>query len=185
MHAVADAGYSNGAQAEACERQGIEPHVPANRSVNNRGDGTLFDRTQFRYDDATDTYLCPADQRLHRHQRKDRCIVYAGRPEVCQACPLKSQCTVGRRRLLKRHLHEAALERMQQRATPEAMRLRRCLAEHPFAALKYHIFGHPRLLLRGRKGAQSEISLAVLAYNLKRMIQLLGAGTLSWRLATM
>jgi transposase len=183
LHAVADAGYSNGAQAEACERQGIEPHVPANRSVNNRGDGTLFDRTQFRYDEATDTYRCPADQRLHRHQRQDRCIVYAGRPEVCQACPLKSKCTVGKRRLLKRHLQEAALERMQQRATPEAMRLRRCLAEHPFAALKYHIFGHPRLLLRGRKGAQSEISLAVLVYNLKRMIQLVGARNLSLRLA--
>jgi transposase len=183
LHVVADAGYSNGAQAEACEGRGIEPHVPANRSVNNRGDGTLFDRTQFQYDETTDTFLCPSGQRLHRHQRKDRCVVYAGRRDVCQACPLKSRCTTGSRRLLKRHLHEAALQRMQQRATPAAMSLRRALAEHPFAALKYHIFGHPRFLLRGLKGAQSETSLAVLVYNLKRMIQLVGATRLSLGLA--
>jgi transposase len=69
LHVVADAGYSNGEQAEACEAQGIVPHVPANRGVNNRGDGTLFDRRQFQYDLATDTFLCPAGQSLQRHQR--------------------------------------------------------------------------------------------------------------------
>ncbi len=63
---------------------------------------------------------------------------------------------------------------MQQRAKAEIMRWRRCLAEHPFAALKYHIFGHPRFLLRGRMGAQTEMSLATLAYNLKRMLKVLG-----------
>src|SRR5262245_14995388 len=65
-----------------------------------------------------------------------------------------------------------ALERMQQRVTPELMRLRRCHAEHPFADLKYRIFGHPRFLLRGRKGAGAEIAIATLVYNLKRMLTL-------------
>ena len=74
----------------------------------------------------------------------------------------------------KGHLHEEALQRMQQRATPEAMRLRRATAEHPFANLKYRIFGHPRFLLRGLRGAQTEISLAVAAYNLKRMLNIVG-----------
>ena len=183
IHVVADAGYSNGEQAAACEAQGITPHVPANRSVNNQGDGTLFDRTQFQYDEITDTFLCPAGQRLNRHQRKDRCIVYAGRPEVCGACPLKSRCTTGSRRLLKKHLHDAALQRMQQRATPEAMRLRKSIVEHPFAALKYRIFGHPRFVMRGLKGAQTEISLGVMAYNLKRMMNVLGGRSLSMKLA--
>ena len=58
MNVVADAGYSNGEQAEACEAKGILPHVPANRAVNNHGDGTLFDRTQFTYQPETDTFLC-------------------------------------------------------------------------------------------------------------------------------
>jgi transposase len=183
LNVVADAGYSNGEQAERCERKGIVPHVPANRGVNNRGDGTLFQRSQFLYDEATDTFLCPARQRLNRRQRKDRYIVYAAAPEVCGACPLKSRCTVGRRRLLKKHLQDGVLDRMQQRATAEAMRLRRSIAEHPFAALKYQIFGHPRFLLRGVKGAQTEISLGVMAYNLKRMINILGGSLLATKLA--
>lgn len=183
LNVVADAGYSNGEQAERCESRGIVPHVPANRGVNNRGDGTLFQRSQFLYDEATDTFLCPAGQRLNRRQRKDRYIVYAAPPEVCGACPLKSRCTVGPRRLLKKHLQDGVLDRMQQRATAEAMRLRRSIAEHPFAALKYQIFGHPRFLLRGVAGAQTEISLGVMAYNLKRMIKILGGSLLAAKLA--
>lgn len=184
LHVVADGGYSNGEQAEACEAKGIVPHVPANRSVNNRGDGTLFDRSEFQYDETTDTFVCPAGQRLHRKLRKPRSIVYAGQPEICGACALKARCTVGQRRWLQKHVSDAALERMGQRATPEAMRLRKSIAEHPFAALKYHIFGHPRFLLRGLKGAQAEISLAVLAYNLKRMMRILGGLFLRLRLVT-
>ena len=82
-----------------------------------------------------------------------------------------------------RHLHEAALTRMQQRATPAAMRLRRSTVEHPFATLKYRIFGHPRFLLRGLGGAQTEIGLATMAYNLKRMKNILGSQKLAAALA--
>jgi transposase len=64
---------------------------------------------------------------------------------------------------------------MRQRATPEAMRLRRSTVEHPFATLKYRIFGHPRFLLRGLAGARTEIGLATMAWNLKRMIRVMGA----------
>jgi len=60
LQVVADAGYSNGEQAEACEARGIVPHVPANRAVNNQGNGQLFDRSQFQYDEKTDTFRCPA-----------------------------------------------------------------------------------------------------------------------------
>ena len=176
LNVVADAGYSNGEQAEACEAKGILPHVPANRGVNNQGDGTLFDRTEFAYQPESDTFLCPAGQTLARKQlsRKDRAVIYAGQPDVCGTCALKSQCTTSSRRLVTRHLHEEALQRMQKRATPEAMQLRRSVVEHPFANLKYRIFGHPRFLLRGLRGAQTEISLAVAAYNLKRMLNIVG-----------
>lgn len=186
LHVVADAGYSNGEQAEACEVQGIVPHVPANRSINNQGDGTLFDRSQFHYDEKSDTFRCPANQTLTRKQlsRKDRAVYYAAQPEVCGACVLKMRCTDRKRRLVSRHLHEGALQRMQQRATSEMMRLRRSTVEHPFAALKYHIFGHPRFLLRGLAGAQSEISLATMVYNLKRMLKVLGGSRLRAALAS-
>jgi transposase len=177
LNVVADAGYSNGEQAEACEASGITPYVPAQRAVNNHGNGTLFDRTAFHYDSATDTFRCPAGQDLTRKQlsRKDRAIYYAGKPQICGTCSIKNKCTTGAQRLLTRHLHDEALQRMQQRTTPQIMRLRRSTVEHPFAILKYRIFGHPRFLMRGRAGAETEISLAAMAYNLKRMVNILGA----------
>lgn len=180
LNVVADAGYSNGEQAQACEAQGIVPHVPANRAVNNQGDGTLFDRSEFHYDETTDTFRCPAQQTLPRKQlsRQDRAVYYAGQPEVCGACELKARCTNGKQRFVSRHLHDGALQRMQQRATPAMMRLRRSTVEHPFASLKYRIFGHPRFLLRGLVGAQTEISLAAIVYNLKRMGNVLGVSRL-------
>ncbi|HVH70608.1 MAG TPA: transposase [Candidatus Dormibacteraeota bacterium] len=181
MNVVADAGYSNGEQAEQCERQGIVPHVPANRGVNSQGDGKLFDRREFHYDESSDTFRCPAGQSLKRRQlaRKDRAVVYAAAPEACGACALKARCTTSAQRSLNRHLHDAALERMQQRATPAMMRLRRSTVEHPFASLKYRIFGDGRFLLRGLRGAQTEISLATMAYNLKRMMKVLGGRQLA------
>jgi transposase len=185
LHLVADAGYSNGEQAETCEAQGIVLHVPAQRAVNNQGDGTLFDRREFHYDEKTDTFRCPANQILTRKQlqRHKTRVIYAGSAEVCGTCAMKSRCTNAPQRFLHRHLHDEVLQRMQQRATPEMMQLRRCTVEHPFASLKYHIFGHPRFLLRGLQGAQAEISLATTVYNLKRMLNVLGANRLQAALA--
>jgi len=185
LKVVADAGYSNGEQAAECEQQGIMPHVPANRAVNNQGDGTLLDRSLFIYDEKTDTFRCPADKTLLRKQvhKKDRCVMYVAPIGVCNKCPLKPRCTKTSRRWITRHLHEGALQRMTARATAQAMRLRRCTVERPFALLKYVIFGHPRFLLRGLSGAQTEIGLATLAYNLKTMMNVLGKTELAAALA--
>ncbi len=180
VNVIADAGYSNGEQAAQCEAQGIVPHVPANRAINNQGDGKLFDRTLFVYDEKTDTFRCPAQQTLNRSQlsRKDRCFMYAAEARVCGACAMKQRCMSTSRRWITRHLHEDTLQKMNRRATPKLMRLRRCTVERPFAVLKYVIFGYPRFLLRGLAGAQVETSLAILAYNLKTMIRVLGRGRL-------
>ena len=80
---------------------------------------------------------------------------------------------------LARHLFEDALNRMQDRVTPEAMKLRRSTVEHPFATIKYRIFGHPRLLMRGLSGARIELGIATMAYNLKRITKVLGAAELT------
>ena len=185
LNVVADAGYSNGEQAAQCETQGIVPHVPANRGVNNQGDGKLFDRTLFVYDERTDTFRCPTDKKLTRKQilKHKKTVQYAASAADCCQCPLKQQCTTADRRYLKRHLHESALQRMNQRATAEMMRLRRCTVERPFALLKWVIFGYPRFLLRGLSGAQVETSLATMAYNFKTMISVLGSSKLRELLA--
>jgi transposase len=184
MNVVADAGYSNAEQAARCEAAGLLPHVPANRGNNSQGDGGLFDRSLFRYRPETDTYFCPADKMLKRKQlsKKDKAIFYTASKTDCGGCAMKPRCTHAAQRLVQRLIDEDALNRMHQRATPEAMRLRRSTVEHPFAALKYRIFEHPRLLLRGTRGAQIEIGLATMAYNLKRIFNVLGAPNLAGKL---
>lgn len=186
LNVVADAGYSNSEQAAHCEDKGLTPYVPANRAVNNQGGGGMFDIAEFRYQPETDTFLCPAHKTIRRKQvyQRDKAVHYRAAPKDCSACSIKPQCTRAPARMLTRLLHEEALQRMHARATPEAMRMRRCTVEHPFAALKYQIFGHPRLLLRGTRGAQIELSLATMAYNLKRMLNILGAQTLAAKLTT-
>jgi hypothetical protein len=182
LNIVADTGYSNGEQAARCEAAGITPHVPAQPSARPPG---LLDRSAFSYDADKDRFVCPEGKLLVRIQlsRKDRCIYYGAQAADCAACPQKPQCTQGRRRMITRHLHENAIQRMTERATPALMRLRRSVVEHPFGTLKYRIFGHPRLLLRGLYGARTEIALGVLAYNLKRITNLLGAAKLIHTLA--
>ena len=180
LHVVADTGYSSGEQLQQCETVGIVAHVPANRTPNNQGEGGLFDRSLFIYDEKTDTFRCPAGKILkHQGLQRDRKrVIYKASRKVCEHCPLKPQCTTSRRRTVYRFLHEETLQRSQQQATADAMRLRRSTVEYPFALLKYGIFGHPRFLLRGLRGAQTEISFAVMAYNLKRMTNILGGATL-------
>ena len=182
---VADAGYANGEQAHALEDKGVQVHVPVKRAVNNQGDGELFDRACFTYDEQADAFVCPADKLLQRKQinRKDKMVVYAAQPSDCGTCSMKQRCTTSSRRMLSRHLYEQALERIHQRATPAAMRLRRCTVEHPFAALKFHIFEKPRFLMRGLAGAGTEISLATLAYNVKRALAVLGGQRMLQQLA--
>jgi transposase len=185
LNVLADAGYSNGAQAAALEAQGIVPYVPANRSANTQGGGALFDRSAFEYDPQGDRYRCPGGAFLERRQqqaRKHRTL-YAAHAADCGGCALRSRCTAGERRYLTRHWHDAALLRMQARATPERMRLRSATAERPFAELKYRIFEKPRFLLRGRWGAGTEMTLAVLAYNLKQALRALGTRGLTASLA--
>jgi transposase len=173
---VADAGYSNGEQLSACDANGITAFVAPNRGINNRGDGQLFQKDRFRFDAAQDCYRCPAGETLTRLRpmKKRRMMIYAA--TACGACALKPQCTQAKQRWLTRHFDEAALERAQARvaADPHMLRRRRAIAEHPFGTLKERILGNGRLLLRGLRGARTEMALAVLAYNFKRVANILG-----------
>jgi len=173
---VADAGYSNGEHLAGCEAAGITPYVRVARAVNTQGDGTLFDRRLFHYDEATDTFRCPAGARLIRKQqnRTERNVIYAG--VACGACPLKSQCTTAAQRYVSRHLDEASFARVEQRLArePHIMQRRKAIVEHPFANLKRWIFGDGRYLVRGLHKVRTETALAVLTYNVRRVMNVLG-----------
>ena len=182
MNVVADTGYSNGEHASRCEELGIVTHVPAKRSVNPHG---LFDRSTFIYQAESDTFLCREGKTLTRKQlnRAMRSIRYEAAVKDCRACPSRSLCTKSAWRVVSRSIDDDALNRTNARATPAAMRLRRNTVEHPFGTIKYRIFGHPRLLLRGLAGAQTGISIAIIAYNFKRIVEILGATRFTQALA--
>ena len=188
LNVVADAGYSNGTQFEACEQAAITAFVPLNRAPLHAG-GAFFGTAQFQYDRSSDTYWCPAGKilKLKQVHRTQLARIYAARADDCASCALKTRCTGAKQRYLQRHWHEEAFERMQRRLAlaPNMMTRRRSLAEHPFAQLKYDVLGdRGRLLLRGLQGARAEMALAVLARNLKRAIAVLGSRNLIQRLAT-
>jgi transposase len=176
--AIADAGYANGEQIARLQDQGITSYVAEARAVNNQRDGSLYDRTAFTYDKATDTYRCPAGNLLTRKQvtQRDKHVIYAAREDDCGSCALKPKCTGAQRRFVTRHLYEEALEANARRLAmcPEMMALRKQTVEHPFDFIKNRVFVNARFLLRGKTGAAAESSLAVLAYNIKRVFNMKG-----------
>lgn len=180
LRVLADAGYSDGEQAQACEAAGIEPCVPPQRAVNTQG---LFGRDAFTYDAADDSFICPAGQRLRRKRcsTSNKLDTYSARD--CRDCPLRPQCTRAERRTVTRSWYEGTLQRMERRiaADRDLMRRRRCTAEHPFGTLKAGDAG--RFLTRGLDKVRTEFSLAVLAYNFRRVMALLGPATLLAALA--
>jgi transposase len=184
---VADAGYSNGTQFVACEEAGITPYVPPNRAPQRKPGGELYTVEDFSYQADTDTYRCPAGKVLMLKQlnRAQLSRVYVARVDDCARCTLKSRCTGAKRRFIQRHWHEEAFERMAKRlaAAPDMMRRRRSLAEHPFGQIKCWVMGDGRLLLRGLQGARTEIALAVLARNLRRVMNIVGNKALISRMA--
>ena len=142
---VADAGYSNGEQVAHCEAAGMVPYVPVMRAVNNQGDGTLFGRTDFRYEPESDTYVCPGDKKLlHKHTNlKDRYTMYKASSVDCGACSLKSRCTQAPRLGFARHLYEDALNRQAGREAREPW---------PASELEPLYAGHDDLCARSATG---------------------------------
>lgn len=168
---VADTGYSNGNDAAACEADGITACVPVRPAFNGRGDGTLLERSEFRYDAERDQYICPVGRSLPRKGGISR-NSYSYKSRDCSGCDLKPRCTQAEVRWVTRHKHEDALERMTARvvADPTLMRRRRSSVEHPFGTIKRMMFG--RFLTRGIRGTQTEMALSVLAFNMIRSINL-------------
>jgi Transposase DDE domain len=156
------------------------PLVPKPQTSNNKAAG-LYDKSDFVYLEADDTYRCPAGQ----HAIRRMTVVENGQTlhkywsSACPRCPLKPKCTTGVQRRIARWEHEAVLERMQTRLNqrPQTARERRQTVEHPFGTLKAWM-GASHFLMRTLPKVRTEMSLHVLAYNMKRIIRLLGTAAL-------
>jgi transposase len=177
LQAIADRGYFNSPEILACEQAGIEAMVPKPMTSNAKADGR-FSKADFVYlAGRTDEYVCPAGQRLTYRQTtiENGLNVRAYWTNQCGSCPMKEQCTRGTQRRVKRWEHEVVLERMQERLDrkPEKMTVRRRTVEHVFGTLK-HWMGSTHFLTRTLDRVGTEMSLHVLAYNLKRVMRILG-----------
>jgi hypothetical protein len=173
---LADRGYYAGPQILACEQAGINALVPKSHTSNNLAKGQ-FDKRDFRYIAADNEYLCPARQRaIWRFKTIEHgLVIHKYWASACPRCPIKAQCTTGDYRRVARWEHEAVLEAMRARLErmPDAARIRRQTAEHVFGTLKSWM-GATHFLMKRLPNVQTEMSLHVLAYNLKRAMQIFG-----------
>ena len=172
---VADAGYYNASEVSRCAEQGITAYVPKADTSANTARG-LYGKSRFRYDETKDVYVCPAGAELtHRFNTYElgRELRYY-RASGCKACALKRQCTRNKNnRTITREANEGLMEAMalRMKAQPWKFKLRKTLAEHPFGTIK-RWFGYTHFLLKGLEKVRCEWSLTTLAYNLKRVLNL-------------
>ena len=178
LEVVADRGYYNGEEVKACEQSGMTVYVPKPNNSSNLKRG-LFTKEDFLYEPQKDCYRCPAGKELsYRYQtleqgRLMRSYAISG----CKSCELRSGCSINKKgiRSIKRWVDEAILEAMARRIAehPEKVELRKCLAEHPFGTIK-RAMNQGYFLMRGLSKVAAETSLTILAYNLKRVMNILG-----------
>jgi len=174
---LADPGYYKGEEIVDCYEAGITALVPKVDTSGKRGKGQ-YTRSDFIYDAEEDEYVCPAKARLiYRFTTEDKgkqLRVYW--TNQCGSCALKSQCTTGKERRIKRWEKEHILEQADAllKKNPDAMRQRKRLVEHPYGTIK-HWMGSTHFLMKRLPNVQAEMSLHVLAYNLRRAINVLGA----------
>lgn len=180
LKVLADRGYYSGEEILKCEQAGVTPLVPK-PITNNSATSGRFDKRDFKYDAKRDRYRCPAGEHATwRFSTVEKGLtIHKYWSSACPQCPMRSECTTSKYRRLMRWEHEAVLERMQKRLDrmPQAGRLRRQTVEHTFGTLKSWM-GATHFLTKTLPNVRTEMSLQVLAYNLKRVMKIMGTGPL-------
>ena len=176
LDVVADRGYFNSPEILACEQANITVTLPKPMTSGAKADGR-FGKQDFAYLPSEDVYRCPAGEKLtyrYTNEEHGRTLrhYWTG---ACRRCPLKAQCAKEPERRIKRWEHEHVLEAVQQRldANPQAMRMRRETVEHPFGTLKMRM-GATHFLMKRLRNVATEMALHVLAYNLTRVMNIIG-----------
>jgi transposase len=180
LEVIADRGYFNGEEIRACDEADITVTLPKPLTSGNRAKGR-FVKQDFRYVSDDDVYICPAGERLVYHYTSVEKGLTLRRywTDGCQGCALKDRCTTGKERRITRWQHEHVVEAVERRLdeNPDKMRTRRETVEHPFGTIKSWM-GSTHFQMRTLKRVGTEMALHVLAYNLKRVMNILGIGPL-------
>ena len=173
---IADRGYFKGEEILACDTAGITALVPKPQTSTARANGR-FGIDDFVYDPVADEYQCPAGKRaIWRFAGVERGMtINRYWSSDCTRCTIKEQCTPSSERCICRSENQGVLDAMQDRLDrfPAAMSVRRRTAEHPFGTIKQWM-GATHFLMRGKHNVRGEMSLHVLAYNLRRVMNILG-----------
>jgi transposase len=176
LEAVADRGYFSSDEIQACDKAGITVTVAKPMTSNAKAEGR-FGKQDFRYVAEEDVYVCPAGEKLTYHYTTEENGLVLRRywTNACQSCPIRHHCTTGKERRITRWEHEHVLEAVQRRLdkNPQAMRQRRETAEHPFGTLKMRM-GATHFLMKRLPKVATEMALHVLAYNLTRVMNIMG-----------
>ena len=176
IEVVADRGYYKGEEIVACEETDITVYVPKPLTSNAKAQGR-FDKQDFVYEPQEDVYICPAGEHLtYRFTNEERGkVLHSYWTSACKTCPIKDQCTTSSARRVRRWEREAVLERVQARVdrNPDKMGLRRETAEHPFGTIKAWM-GATHFQMKTLKHVATEMALHVLAYNMKRVMAIIG-----------
>jgi len=176
LDALADRGYFKGEEVLACEPIGVTPYVPKPLTSGTKAEGR-FGKQDFIYVSENDTYRCLAGEALTWRYTtvENEMNLHCYWTTKCASCSLKSQCTTGDQRRIKRWEHEGIIDAMQERLdrAPDSMRIRRQTVEHPFGTIKAWM-GATHFLTKTLEKVRTDMSLYVLADNLKRMIAILG-----------
>ncbi len=180
LDVVADRGYFNSEEILACEEADITVTLPKPLTSGIKAKGR-FGKQDFVYVAGEDVYICPAGERLvYRYtNEEDGLVLRRYWTNVCQRCAIKDRCTTSKERRITRWEHEHVLEAVQRRldAHPEKMRQRRETVEHPFGTIKARM-GATHFLMKTLPRVATEMALHVLAYNLTRVMNILGPGPL-------
>jgi transposase len=186
IEALADRGYYSGVEILACHQNGVTPYVPKSYTSNNQAKGQ-YGKRDFRYVAEDDEYECPAGERaIYRFSRTEGGkLIRRYWSSACSRCEIRSQCTSGKYRRISRWEHEAVLDEMQERLdrAPDKMAARRSTVEHPFGTLKAWM-GATHFTTKTLNKVSTEMSLHVLAYNLKRAINIMGSKRLIEAMST-
>ncbi len=182
---VADAGYADYEDLSRLEGEDIDIILPSqNQARKHRKEEGPFAKSRFCYDEESDTYICPAGHRLtyHGYEKKRKFRSYMG-GVACLSCVHFGVCTRNSRsgRKITRSDYEQVRIRLEKRClepdAKEVFRRRKMRTEHPFGHIKRNL-GAGHFLLRGLAGVCAEWSLLASAFNLTRIINILGVRSL-------
>jgi transposase len=183
LEICADAGYATGSELKTCEDNNITPYVSLHAPHEQRSHGVPtpdYYRSNFKYVKERDIYICPQNHvlpNIHTTEQNGRQISIYQNSSACNTCPVRNKCTINKiqGRRIVRSVYEEYFEKLKGRLEihPKKFKERKILCEHPFGTIK-HWWNMHSFLTRGSEGVKTEFSLTTLAYNMKRVINIIG-----------